>query len=91
MKANMTLKDYDALCDRLHDNEYQCGSWWPSVDDIKKYLEPESEKYLEFMLWVVETAEDPIDEEEKKSKRYLNKILRNTIKIKYTDDYDEER
>ena len=91
MKASMTLRDYDLLCDRLNSNGYKCGGWWPSIDDIKKYLEPEKEQYIEFMLWIVETADDPVTEEEKESKKYLNKLLRNTIKIKYTDDYDEAR
>lgn len=91
MKLNMTLKDYDMLCDRLNDNEYKCGNWWPSVEEIKKYLEPKKEEYAEFMLWIVETADAPVTDEEKASRNYLNRLLTNTIKIKYTDDYDEAR
>lgn len=91
MKTTMTLEEYDNLCDRLSNNEYKCGAWWPTVEEISKYLEPEKEKYIEFMLWVLETAENPNNEEEKESKKYLNKILRETLKIKFTDDYDEAR
>ena len=53
MKSQMTLKAYDELCDRLRANEYQCGNWWPSISDLEKYVEPNPEKYIEFLIWIV--------------------------------------
>jgi len=91
MKSQMTLKEYDQLCDRIKSNEYQCKSWWPSIKDIEKYIVENPEKYIEFMIWILETASPPETEEEKESKGYLNRILTNTIHFKEDDSYDEKR
>lgn len=87
----MTLKAYDELCDRLRANEYQCGNWWPSISDLEKYVEPNPEKYIEFLIWIVETAKDPVTDEDKESKKRINRILRHTIKIKDDESYEEAR
>ena len=90
-KVQMTLKAYDNLCDRLCENEYQCGEWWPTIEDIQTYIEPEPEKYLEFMVWITETATTPQTEEEKESKNMLNRILTSIINFKDDENYDEKR
>lgn len=88
----MTLQAYDELCDRIASNEYKCGGWWPRVEDLEKYVVPDPEKYMEFLIWICETASPPYDESDKASQNMINKIL--TKLIKFKDDknnYNERR
>ena len=42
MRKEMTYDNFEALCDRLSHAPFQCGNWWPSVEDVKTKLEPDS-------------------------------------------------
>lgn len=82
MKSTMTMDELDILYERIGENQFKAYDWWPTVEEIKNYIESKPEKYIEFMIWILETADDPETPEEEESKKYLNRILRNTIKIK---------
>jgi hypothetical protein len=81
MRSVISFDDYDKLVERLTDNSFKCGSWWPSVDEIKEYIEPNFNKNIEFLVWILETADPPKDEEEKRSKKYINDLLINNLKM----------
>ena len=75
MRKEMTYDNFEALCDRLSHAPFQCGNWWPSVEDVKTKLEPKLEQNLEFLVWISETASEPVTPEQEESKKYINKLL----------------
>lgn len=81
----MTFDDYDALCERLRKNQYQCFDWWPSPEELKEKLGNEINTNIDFLTWILETNNPPETEEEKRSKAYINKLLRDNLKL-----YDPE-
>lgn len=81
MKATMSFDDYDLLTERLNDNTFKCGDWWPTVEEIQTYIEPHLNKNLEFLIWITETAEAPKTDAEKESKKYINNLLIKILKL----------
>ncbi len=84
----MTFDEYDDLVDRLHENKYACDDWWPSPDEIKEKMGGEINANIPLLLWIVETNNPPETEEEKESYKYINKLLRDNLKLY---DLNEEK
>lgn len=81
MKTTISFDDYDILTERLNNNNFKCGDWWPTIEEIKTYIEPNLNKNLEFLIWITETADTPRTEEQKASKKYINNLLIKTLKL----------
>jgi hypothetical protein len=81
VRASMSFDDYDNLVDRLTDNSFKCGDWWPTVEEIQENIEPYFNKNIEFLIWILETATPPRNEEEKRSKKYINNLLIKNLKM----------
>jgi len=81
----MTFDEYDALVDRLQENTYQCDDWWPTKAELKEKIGSDINSYISFLIWILETNGEPGTEEEIESKRYINKLLRENLKL-----YDKE-
>lgn len=81
MKSTMSFDEYDLLADRVSKNNFKCGDWWPTVEEIKTRIEPDVNKYIEFLVWILETADMPETQEQKESKKYINKLLINNLKL----------
>lgn len=81
MKTTMSFDDYDVLTERLNDNTFKCGDWWPTIEEIKTYIEPHLSKNLEFLIWITETADTPQTDEERASKKYINNLLIKNLKL----------
>ena len=81
MKTTFTFDEFDILCDRLSNSNFRCENWWPTVEEIQTYIEPNINKNIEFLCWIIETASPPQTAEEKKSKTYINKLLIKTLKM----------
>lgn len=79
MRKELTYDNYEAMCLRYEEAPFKCGSWWPSIIDIKTKLEPKLEQNLEFLIWIEETADRPRTPEEKESQEYISKLLRKTL------------
>jgi hypothetical protein len=79
MRKELTYDNYDAMCQRYENAPFKCGSWWPSIIDIKTKLEPKLEQNLEFLIWIEETADKPKNEGELASQRYISALLRKTL------------
>lgn len=77
----MTFDDYDAMCDRFADMPYQCDNWWPSPEELDQKINGEINQYIDFLVWILETNEAPETEEEKRSEKYINKLLRENLKL----------
>lgn len=81
MKTNMSFSELDALCNRVGDNSYKCGDWWPTIEEIKTYIEPNLSKHVEFLCWILETADAPVTKEQIESKKYINALLIRSIHV----------
>jgi len=77
----MSFEEYDILADRVSQNTFKCGDWWPTVEEIKEKIEPNVNKYIEFLIWILETADAPETPEQKESKKYINNLLIKTLKF----------
>lgn len=85
----MTFSEYDKLCERLENNPYQCDGWWPTPEELKENMGSEVSQNIDFLTWILETNPDPETEEEKRSRNYINKLLRNNLKL--IDDEEKIR
>jgi hypothetical protein len=81
MKKEVTFDNYIAMCDRYQASSFKCGNWWPQINDVKTKLEPKLEQHLEFLIWISETADAPKTEQQKESRDYINKLLRENLTI----------
>lgn len=81
MKKELTFEKYDKLIDRLNNIPLKCGAFWPTKEQVDEILEEGIEKNMEFLLWILETADEPKTEEEIESKKYINSILCQNIKL----------
>lgn len=86
LKPEITYDEYELLTQRISKNPYKCKTWWPTIEEIKERIEPNLEKNFEFLIWIMETANDPITEAEKECKSYIRKLL---YKINIVDDGGE--
>ena len=80
----ITEEKFDQLLDELGAMTYRCQDWFPSVEEIKKYIEPqikENQLMLKFALWMLETAGAPSTDEEKQARRYLMSLTNDSINI----------
>lgn len=77
----MTFTEYDELVDRLHENKYSCDDWWPTPDELKEKMGGEINTNIPFLVWIMETNNPPETEEEKESYKYINKLLRENLKL----------
>ena len=59
MKKELTFDNYIAMCDRFDKAEVKCGDWWPTVTEIQTKIEPKIEPFLDFLIWIAETADEP--------------------------------
>lgn len=81
LKKELTFEKYDKLIDRLNKIPFKCGAYWPEKEQIDEILKEGLEKNLEFLLWIMETADEPKTEEEEESKKYINSILCQNVKL----------
>ena len=51
----MTFDDYDALCERVGTNPYQCDDWWPTPEELKENIGNEINQNIDFLTWIIET------------------------------------
>lgn len=87
----MTFDEYDQLVERLESISYNPEGYFPTIEEIKKYLEPNFLENYKYMIWLTECNLKPETDEEKASYNYLNKILNKHIKlIDYEDEENDE-
>lgn len=75
---------FDQTLEELGSMTYRCQDWFPTLEEIKKYIEPqikESQLMLKFALWVLETSPAPRTDEEKQARRYLMSLTNDSMNI----------
>ena len=81
MRKEITIEKYDILCDRYQHASFKCGNWWPTIEEIKMNLEPRIDQSLEFLIWITETADEPVTDEQKQSRTYINNLINKTLRF----------
>lgn len=82
MKKELTCDEFGALCDRLEEATFRCGHWWPTMEEVKTFIEPNIKEDLEFALWISITADPPANDEQKEVRTYLNNLINKNLKFK---------
>ena len=77
----MTFAQYDEKCENIKRVENTKPGWYPSVEDIDKRILPNMKHYLNYLIWLLETSGEPLDEETRAGKKYINKILYREIEL----------
>ena len=78
----MTYEKFDDLCEKVTNYKYKPDGWYPTLEEINKYIKPEPQKYISFILWILENNELPKTKEDKEIVRELNEILKKNIIFK---------
>ncbi|WP_141400997.1 hypothetical protein [Lacrimispora amygdalina] len=86
----MTFDEFDELVDRLKKNTYECDDWWPSPEELNEKMGNEINANIPFLVWILETNNPPETTAEKESQRYINKLLRDNLKL-YDPNEENER
>lgn len=81
MKKDLTFEKFDKLLERINCLPFKCGSYWPTKEEIDLIIKEDLDKSLEFLIWITETADEPITDKDKESKKYINSILYKHLKI----------
>lgn len=81
MKKEITIEKYDLLCERFANAQFKCGKWWPTIEEIKQNIEPKLDQNLEFLIWITETADKPMTDEQKASRTYINNLINKTLRF----------
>lgn len=74
MTMKITYEDYDKLVERFEHYDLDCD-WWPTIDDLKTKWTGKSKNDFNFLIWILETAPEPVEDWEKESKKAINQIL----------------
>lgn len=82
----MSEDNFYAMCDRFDEASFKCGKYYPTIDEIQKYIEPEVEKNLDFLIWISETAESPKTPEQAEARTYINNLINKHLKITDSED-----
>lgn len=77
----ITYNQYDRLCEDLQQIKNSKPGWYPSKADILKIVSQNPEKYINFMLWIMETAGSPLTKEMAEGKKTINQILIKSIEL----------
>lgn len=77
----MTFHEYDAMSERISRNPYRCIDWWPEPQELHKKIGKDLKLHIDFLVWLLETNAPPENAEEEKSKRYINKLLRDNLQL----------
>ena len=81
MRKEITIEKYDMLCERFDKAYFKCGNWWPTIDEIKKNIEPRLDQNMEFLIWITETAAPPVTQEQREARKYINNLINKTLKF----------
>lgn len=79
--VDISQKDLDQMISDFEEMKFKAGAWWPTIDDVKKKIEPNIREKLKFVIWITETADEPETEEEKAVKKRLLHIIYNNVKV----------
>lgn len=86
-KVKMTFNEFDELVEKLLSVNMDKPKSYPPLKDLldANELDDKSHSILNYMIWLSETLDTPVTQEEAEFKKVLHKILNERIYL-----YDEE-
>lgn len=82
----MKKLSFDEMCqlyDLIDDMNYRPYGWLPSVQDIKRYIQKEPDRYVLFAIWLTEhTNPSKLQGEQREVYDYLMDFTRQQVKFK---------
>lgn len=88
----LTYEKLDALSEYFKELGLSTHGWYPSLEDIEKYIKPNLSDNIGFIFFILETAGTPQTEEQKRSRQILlNLFNENTNIVAEEDDFENER
>ena len=82
MRRDYSYDELDAMCERFAEAEFQCGEWWPTMQQVKERIEPQIKTLLDFVIWITETAVSPKNEEEELVRKRLLQLINANLRIR---------
>lgn len=76
----ITFDRYDEICNEVSKIP-NSSKWYPTVEEIKKHIAPNPEKYILFLIWFLETTEKPTTPEGKEAIKLAGKILNHNLEL----------
>ena len=87
----VTTEAYHGIRDIMKKNPYQLnGSWYPSIEEIQKYIEPELKDNLEFLIWLIDQDME-LTMDEKETREYWQKLIDDNFYIEDKEVIDNIR
>ena len=77
----MTFDEMCELYDKMENMEFSVDRWYPTKEDIEKFVLPNPEKYVKFLVWLTQNPHLCMTREEKNVEKIINRILNNTIDV----------
>lgn len=77
-KIKMTFDKYDKLEEKCMNAQYELDGWYPTIEDIQKFVEPSPDKFISFLIFL---ANQDVKEEQIEAKKYINNFLRHTLEL----------
>jgi len=77
----MTFEEMNTLYEIADNAECKAGDWFPTQNDLNHIVKNDPATYVDFLIWIYETANFPSSKEAQGIKREINKIIKNTIQI----------
>lgn len=82
MAVDFIQTEFDRLCDYMEEMPFRCGSWFPSLQEIKERIEPNIDRDIYFAIWILQTSDNPATEEDKVARRYLMQLVNDNIVVR---------
>lgn len=82
MAVDFTQTEFDKLCDYFDQFEFQCGPWFPSLEEIKEKIEPNIDENIYFAIWILQTSRAPETDKVKTARRYLMRLVNDNIVVR---------
>lgn len=76
----LTYEQYDELSESIKNLDTNAKPAFPTQEEINKYVRPNFEKYVLYVMFVLERG-NPLTEEEKISRKELTKLMYEKIQF----------
>ena len=77
----MTFDEMINLYDKIDRVEFSLDDWYPTVEDIEKYVLPDPDRYMDFLIWITENPPMDMTPERKEVEKIMKKLLTDMIVI----------
>lgn len=77
----MTFTAYDQKCEALKQTPNTQPGWYPSVETIDQRIMPNFDFYIDYLIWLLETGGEPVNDEAAAGKKYIKKIMYQQLEL----------